>query len=74
MECFVGKGGKQYELLPELDDLVPPEPEAEPPHTSTDTSTQRKRKKKVRAIICYMHGTESHLKDVYVYTDVNKSS
>ena len=73
MECFVGKGGKQYDLLPELDAMVPSdsEPEAEPQHMSKDTSTQRKKRKKVRPLICCTCVTQFIFKCIYlrVHTD-----
>ncbi|XP_070199554.1 zinc finger CCHC domain-containing protein 17-like isoform X2 [Littorina saxatilis] len=48
MDCFVDKGGKQYDLVPDLEDMVPSEPEAPPPDTPTPTegSTHKKKKKK----------------------------
>ncbi|KAL8568168.1 hypothetical protein ACOMHN_027691 [Nucella lapillus] len=47
MECFVGKGGKQYNLLPELEDMVPSDSEpAPPPPSSTQPSSHGKKKKK----------------------------
>ena len=40
MECFVGKGGKQYDILPELEDMVPSDLD-----TPSPEKTQSKRKK-----------------------------
>lgn len=46
LECFVGKGGKQYNLVPELEDMVPSDSDNLPPPSSTHTSAHAKKKKK----------------------------
>lgn len=45
MECFVGKGGKQYNLLPELEDMVPSDSDPPPPSTHTSSHSKKKKKK-----------------------------
>ncbi|XP_076450584.1 zinc finger CCHC domain-containing protein 17-like [Babylonia areolata] len=53
MECFVGKGTKQYDLVPELEDMVPSDsepPPPPPPSAGTSTHARKKKKKKDKKV------------------------
>ena len=46
MECFVGKGVKQYDLVPDLEDMVHSDIEASAPNVQQSSEKRHKKKKK----------------------------